>query len=163
MMSKRKAILVSGLAILAIVYGGLIFTARHIPFSVGLARGHIKDGDVLSDIGLSGFVLGATTMWLAQGDQVQLFYESNAPLGALYLELSSIHADGPRYKSEQYIPGKDQGRMTFTIPYTGVYHLAIGGVRRKTPDGPIDKTFDVQYDLRWIVKQARDGASRIPT
>jgi len=152
MMSKRRAILVSSLAIVAIVYCGLIFTARYLPFPVGLAHGHIKDDDVLSDIGLTHFVLGANMLWLTQGDQVQLAYASNAPLGALYLELSSIRVDGPRYRSEHYLPGKEQGRLTFTIPYTGVYHLAIGGTRRKTSDGPTDKTFDVEYDIRWLVK-----------
>ncbi|MBF0482812.1 MAG: hypothetical protein HQK81_11420 [Desulfovibrionaceae bacterium] len=152
MVSKRKAVLVSCLAVLAIVYGGLIFTARYAPFPVGLAHGHLKDGDALSDIGLTRYVLGASTLWLAQGDQVQLFYEANAPLGALYLELSSIHVDGPRYKSEHYLPGKESGRLTFTIPFTGVYQLSIGATRRKTSDGPSDKTYDVEYDARWQVK-----------
>jgi hypothetical protein len=153
MLSKRKAFLVSCLAILAIVYCSLIFAARYAPFPVGLARGHIKDGDVLSDIGLTRFVLGTSTLWLAQGDHVQLAYTSNAHLGALYLELSSIRVDGPRYKSEQYVPGKEAGKLTFTIPYTGVYQLAIGGTRRKTPEGPVDMTYDVEYDMRWIVEQ----------
>jgi hypothetical protein len=152
MLSKRKVFLIACLAILAIVYCGLIFTARSIPFPVGLAHGHIKDGDALSDIGLTRFVLGTSTFWLVQGDHVQLVYASNAPLGALYLELSSIRVDGPRYKSEQYIPGKEAGKLAFTIPYTGVYQLAIGGTRHKTPDGPVDNTYDVEYDIRWSVK-----------
>jgi hypothetical protein len=152
MSSKRKAVAASILAILAIVYCTLIFTARYLNCPVGWAYGHIREGETLTETGLTHLVFGASVLWLEQGDHVQMGYEADAPQGALYVELSSLKADGPKYKSVHYLPGKNSGRLVFTIPYSGVYHLSIAGTRRKTPDGPIDKAYDVAYDVNWLIR-----------